>query len=102
MIWLDLDPGKGHEQKGRRPALVLSSKNYNNKTGLALVAPITSKSKQYLFEVPIKLDGVASVVLADHSRNISWRNRNSEYITGSDNEVTVMTIRKLIALLTNK
>jgi mRNA interferase MazF len=54
IIWLDFDPQTGHEQKGRRPAVVLSPKMYNQKTNLAILCPITSKEKGYPFEVQIK------------------------------------------------
>lgn len=54
IVWLNFTPQAGHEQKGRRPALVLSPKEYNSKTGLAIFCPITSKIKGYPFEVLIK------------------------------------------------
>jgi len=44
IVWLTFDPQAGHEQAGRRPALVLSPKAYNTKTSLALICPITSLS----------------------------------------------------------
>jgi mRNA interferase MazF len=46
LIWLDFDPQSGHEQKGKRPALVLSPKDYNKKVGLGLFCPMTSHVKQ--------------------------------------------------------
>ena len=52
-VWLQFDPQAGHEQAGRRPALVLSPAAYNGKVGLAVLCPITSQSKGYPFEVPI-------------------------------------------------
>jgi mRNA interferase MazF len=53
IAWLSFDPQAGHEQAGRRPALVISPSEYNRRTGLMLVCPITNKVKGYLFEVPI-------------------------------------------------
>ena len=53
LVWISLDPQAGHEQAGRRPALVLSGEEYNRATGLALVCPVTSQSKGYPFEVPL-------------------------------------------------
>lgn len=52
-IWITLDPQVGHEQAGRRPALVLSPSAYNGRVGLALCCPITSQVKNYPFEVPL-------------------------------------------------
>ncbi len=51
LIWLDFDPQVGHEQAGRRPALVLSSVRFNARTSLAFVCPVTSKIKGYASEV---------------------------------------------------
>ena len=53
VIWIDMQPQAGHEQSGRRPAIVLSPKSYNSKVGLALLCPITNQIKGYPFEVII-------------------------------------------------
>ena len=53
LVWLTFNPQTGHEQSGRRPALVLSPKAYNEKTGLAIFCPVTSQKKGYPFEVPL-------------------------------------------------
>jgi mRNA-degrading endonuclease toxin of MazEF toxin-antitoxin module len=52
-VWITLDPQAGHEQAGRRPALVLSPAFYNARAGLALLCPITGQVKGYPFEVPL-------------------------------------------------
>jgi hypothetical protein len=52
IVYLDFDPTKGHEQKGLRPAFVLSPRAYNEKSSLALFMPITKQQKGYPFEVP--------------------------------------------------
>lgn len=79
-MWLQFDPQAGHEQRGVRPALVLSPVEYNRKTGLMIACPITSKSKGYPFEValPPKL-AVAGVVLADQLKNLDWAARKAEF-----------------------
>jgi len=53
VVWVDFTPQAGHEQAGRRPAIVLSPRLYNEKAGLALLCPITSHAKGYPFEVAI-------------------------------------------------
>lgn len=80
VVWLQFDPQAGHEQRGARPALVLSPVEYNRKTGLMIGCPITSKSKGYPFEValPPKL-GVAGVVLSDQLKNLDWVARRAEF-----------------------
>jgi mRNA interferase MazF len=77
LVWITFTPQAGHEQAGRRPALVLSPSNYNGKAGMALVCPITNQAKGYPFEAPIP-DGLAvtGVVLADHVRSVDWRARH--------------------------
>ncbi len=79
LVWLSFSPQAGHEQAGRRPALVLSPSAYNSKVGLALVCPVTSQVKGYPFEVPIPASlGIEGVVLADQIRNLDWRVRQAE------------------------
>jgi mRNA interferase MazF len=81
VVWLTSSPTRGHEQGGRRPALVLSSERYNGKVGLALVCPITRQSKGYPFEVRIEDNpDVKGVILSDHARSVDWRERSAEFI----------------------
>ncbi len=72
IIWIDFDPQSGHEQAGRRPALVLSKAAYNLRIGRAFVCPITSKVKGYPFEVAVKTKTIDGVVLSDHLKNVDW------------------------------
>src|SRR5436853_619060 len=82
VVWIDFDPQAGHEQAGRRPAVVLSPASYNRRSGLALICPITSQSKGYPFEVVIPSDlRVTGVVLSDQARSVDWRARNSSLAT---------------------
>jgi len=74
VVWLMFDPQAGHEQAGRRPALVISPKAYNAKIGLSFVCPITGQAKQYPFEVGIPSGlPVSGVVLADQLKSLDWR-----------------------------
>ena len=80
-VWITLDPQAGHEQAGRRPALVLSPSAYNGKVGLALLCPITSRVKGYPFEVPLPAGlPVAGVVGADQVKSLDWRARKAARI----------------------
>lgn len=78
VVWLDFNPTRGHEQEGRRPALVLSPKNYNRKSGLVLVCPITSQEKGYPFEVACKTRAVQGVILTDQIRSVDWGEHRAE------------------------
>lgn len=76
LIWVDFDPTKGSEQAGHRPAVVLSPFLYNNKTGLCLCVPCTTKPKSYPFEVELSGER-GSVALADQVKSIAWRVRGA-------------------------
>lgn len=72
-VWLTFDPQAGREQAGRRPALVLSPRAYNETAGLAVVCPITNQVKGYPFEVPVPSgQGPTGVILADHVKSVDW------------------------------
>jgi mRNA interferase MazF len=100
IVWLTFHPQAGHEQAGRRPAVVLSPVAYNGKVGLALLCPITSQVKGYPFEVPIP-DGlpVAGVILADQVKSLDWRARQAEVIATLPGGVVADVLAKLGALL---
>jgi mRNA interferase MazF len=99
-IWIDLDPRLGHEQAGRQPAIVLSPKSYNRKTGLCVICPATHQAKGYAFEVQTTDDArKSSVILADHIRCLDWRARNAERIHRVRKEVLDEVIAKLSALI---
>ena len=75
VVWFEFNPQAGHEQAEKRPALVLSRQEYNQKTGLAVFCPITSKAKGYPFGVEVSGSKVSGVVLADHVKNLDWKAR---------------------------
>ncbi len=80
IVWIDFDPQAGHEQAGRRPALIVSPISYNRKVGLVLLCPITNQRKGYPFEVPLPQGlKVAGVVLADQLKSMDWRARRAEF-----------------------
>jgi len=93
VVWLDLSPQAGHEQAGRRPAIVVSPRAYNKKVGLALFCPITSRVKGYPFEVDLP-EGfyVQGVVLADQLRSLDWRARSARLIGA----VPAVVMRKVL------
>ena len=75
-VLITLNPQAGHEQAGRRPAIVLSPSAYNGKVGLAILCPITSQRKGYPFEVSIPSGSkLAGMVVADQVKNLDWRVR---------------------------
>lgn len=99
-VWISLDPQSGHEQAGRRPALVLSPSVYNGRVGLALLCPITSRVKGYPFEVPLP-EGlpVEGVVGADQVKSLDWRARNATRIDAVPEDVVARVVSRLRTLL---
>lgn len=99
-VWITLDPQAGHEQRGRRPALVLSPLAYNRKVGLVIVCPITSQVKGYPFEVPLP-DGlpITGVVLADQVKSLDWVARQCGRICAIPTQVVSQVLRRLNTLL---
>ncbi len=99
-VWLTFDPQAGHEQAGRRPALVLSPRAYNRKTRLAILCPITTQVKGYPFEVLVP-DGlpVSGAILADQVRNLNWSARRAVRICRLPDGATDEVLGKLSALL---
>ena len=99
-VWLTFDPQAGREQSGRRPALVLSPKMYNARSGLALACPITNQAKGYPFEVAVPAGlGATGVILADHLKSIAWKARHAERLGRCTDEVMGEVRAKLAALL---
>ena len=100
IVLLQFNPQQGHEQAGARPALVLTEKVYNEKTGLAIMCPITSKVKGYPFEIALpprlKTEGV---ILADQVKNLDWRARQIKFIEKAPIDITLAVLNKLKLLL---
>ena len=100
VIRLDFNPQTGHEQSGRRPALVLSPDEYNRRVGLVVVCPITGQRKDYPWEVEIPDNPhVYGVVLADQVKNLDWRGRRAEFLCTPEGDLLEEVIEKAFALL---
>ena len=100
VIWVTLTPQAGHEQAGRRPAVVLSPRAYNNKAGLAIVCPITSQVKGYPFEVVIPAGlPVAGAVLSDQVKSLDWRARRATRLCALPSEAVSEVLAKLNAII---
>jgi mRNA interferase MazF len=98
-IWIDLDPTVGHEQSGRRPAIVLSPNNYNAAAGLCVICPITSRVRDYPFEAKLPEGaGFRGVVLADQPRSISWEKRPIQH-AGRAPDIVLTEVRERLAAL---
>ena len=100
VVWLQFSPQAGHEQAGRRPAVVVSPEAYNAKVGLALLCLITSQVKGYPFEVAIPSAlGVSGVVLADQVKSLDWRARKATRFAGLPAPVMSEVLGKILTLV---
>ena len=101
VVWITLSPHAGHEQAGRRPALVLSPSSYNAKVGLAVFCPLTSQIKGYPFEVRLPAGlRVTGAVLADQVKSLDWCARNAELACRLPPQTVAQVLEKLGTLLT--
>jgi mRNA interferase MazF len=100
LVWITLNPQAGHEQAGRRPAVVLSQAAYNRKVGLAILCPITNQVKGYPFEVLIPAGlPVTGAVLADQIKSLDWRARRAELIAKLPGDALEEVLAKARTLL---
>lgn len=100
IVWLEFDPQAGHEQAGRRPALVVSPRSYNRKVGLALFCPITSRVKGYPFEVQLPEDTTAQgAVLSDQLKSLDWRARRATRFARAPEDVMNEVTGRILALV---
>jgi mRNA interferase MazF len=100
LVWLEFDPQAGHEQAGHRPAVVLSPRAYNQKSGLGLFGPITSRVKGYPFEVLLPPDlPVKGAVLCDQVKSLDWQARRSRLAATLPESVVDDILAKVRALL---
>jgi len=77
VIWLELTPTAGHEQSGRRPALVLSVRTFNERRGLALICPVTKSPSRSLFQIEIPANlAVSGTILGDQVRMVDFNARH--------------------------
>ena len=100
LVWVDFNQQAGHEQSGRRPALVLSPKAYHEKTNYAVVCPITSTVKGYPFETTLPTGlAISGAVLADQVKSIDRKVRNLEIADQAPPDILNDVLSKISALL---
>lgn len=98
IVYFNFSPSVGREQKGVRPAVVISRSVFNKSSGLAVVCPITSKQKFYPFEILIEVGKISGVVLVDQARAIDYVAREFKFISFSPTSLTEDIKAKLLTL----
>lgn len=99
IIWLDFEPTKGKEIGKYRPALVLSSKAYNRKTGLLICCPISTSIRGVLTEVPLQNLEKPSVVASNLVQTLSWKERKAKRIVKAESCVLQAVLQRLLPLI---
>ena len=100
IVWINFNPQAGHEQNGKRPALILSPKIYNEKASLCIALPITSKIKGYPFEVPLPHDmPISGVVLSDQVKSFDFRMREAKFICSVPKDIIKEVQKNIQAVL---
>ncbi|SFV62751.1 Programmed cell death toxin MazF [hydrothermal vent metagenome] len=100
VVWINFTPQAGHEQRGKRPALVISPKIYNEKTSLCICLPITSKIKGYPFEVALtKGLAIQGVILSDQIKSLDFLARDVSFICKIENEAMREVQKNILALI---
>lgn len=99
IVWLEFSPQMGHEQSGFRPALIISGETYNKKTGLCLAMPITSKIKDYPFEISLKTKKIQGVILSDQIKSLDFKSRKIKFCDKIDYKTFETVLDKLGLLL---
>ena len=99
VVWTNFNPAAGHEQMGKRPALILSPQSFNKKVLLAMVAPITSKVRGHGFEVPVNGRKVKGVALCQQVKMIGFQERGLQFVEKADRSVTSDALARVRAIV---
>lgn len=95
-VTITFDPQSGHEQKGRRPALVISNTLFNEHTGLAIVCPLTNTERGFPFHVAVENDpAVSGFVMVEQVKSIDFRTRKVKFIGRASDDV----LEEVLAIL---
>jgi mRNA interferase MazF len=100
LVYVNFTPRSGHEQAGRRPGIVLSPKPFNQKTGFAVLCPITRQKKGYPFEVELQPGlAIEGVILADQLKSLDWRARQLQIVGRVPDEIVLKCLELIHTFL---
>ena len=96
IVYLDFNPQSGREQAGRRPAIVLSPKAFNQTTGYASVCPISQTNRQWGFHVHLPAGlKISGVIITDQLKNLDFRARNIQIVEKAPEEVVQTCLKQI-------
>ena len=102
IVWTNFDPAAGHEQMGKRPALILSPASFNRKVLLAMAAPITSRIRGHGFEVSLSTGVIQGVVLCHQVKMIDFRQRGVRFVEKAPDSVTRDALARVRAIVSEE
>ncbi len=94
LVILTFDPQAGHEQKGRRPALIISNKSFNKALGLAIACPITNTNRDFPFHVKVDSKNLTGFIMTEQIKSIDFNARKVKFVESVDKE----TLNKVLGI----
>ena len=95
IVALSFDPQSGHEQKGRRPAVIVSNKVFNQHLGLAFACPITNTKRDFPFHVRVESKNITGYIMAEQMKSIDYNSRNIKFIEKANQK----TMSKILGII---
>ena len=95
IVALSFDPQSGHEQKGRRPAIIISNKIFNQHLGLAFACPITNTKRDFPFHIEVNSKNITGFIMSEQMKSIDYNSRNIKFIE----KATSSTINKILGII---
>ena len=95
IVVLNFDPQSGHEQKGRRPAIIISNKIFNQHLGLAFACPITNKKRDFPFHIEVQSQSITGYIMSEQMKSIDYNARNIKFIEKADQK----TISQILGII---
>lgn len=87
LVILTFDPSAGHEQQGRRPALILSNESFNKALGLAIACPITNTDRDFPFHVEVKSENLTGFIMTEQIKSIDYKVRKAKFVEKVNNDI---------------
>ncbi len=95
IVALTFDPQSGHEQKGRRPALIVSNKTFNKHLGLAFACPITNSKRGFPFHLKVDSKQLTGYIMTEQLKSIDYKARKIKFIEKATKE----TLEEVLAII---
>ena len=95
IVALSFDPQSGHEQKGRRPAIIISNKVFNQHLGLAFACPITNTKRGFPFHIKVESENITGFIMSEQLKSIDYNSRNIKFIEKADQK----TVNKILGII---